>query len=120
MPIFTGPRQMTGTSGSGRKNPSDITRRFGPPLTGAIQPSPATGRALPRPSMRGTLGPCTSTSSRPTLRPVRASPTARFTATVLLPTPPLPLNTTSFAPTRPAMRTGVSVPSTGPATSCPA
>ena len=35
-----------------------------------------------------------STSSRPTLLPASASDTARFTATVLLPTPPLPDMTT--------------------------
>src|SRR5579859_1854838 len=40
--------------------------------------------------MRGTLGPYTSPSSRPTLNPMRLSATARFTEMVVLPTPPLP------------------------------
>ncbi len=42
------------------------------------------------PSMSGTLGPVMSASRRPTVAPARASATARFTAIVLLPTPPLP------------------------------
>ena len=40
--------------------------------------------------MSGTLGPVMSASSRPTLAPSRARLTARLTATVVLPTPPLP------------------------------
>ena len=43
--------------------------------------------------MRGTLGPYTSASSSPTLAPEAARAAARLAATVLLPTPPLPLAT---------------------------
>src|SRR5437879_6442497 len=45
------------------------------------------------PSMIGTFGPYTSASSKPTLLPSFAKASARFTATVVLPTPPLPLAT---------------------------
>src|SRR5882724_7128131 len=45
------------------------------------------------PSITGTLGPYTSASSRPTDAPIRWSAMAKFTATVVLPTPPLPLAT---------------------------
>ncbi len=45
------------------------------------------------PSMSGTLGPYTSASSKPTAAPMRLSARARFTATVVFPTPPLPLAT---------------------------
>src|SRR6266436_2100986 len=45
------------------------------------------------PSMIGTLGPYTSASSKPTLWPSFTSASARFTAIVVLPTPPLPLAT---------------------------
>src|SRR6266478_7582808 len=43
--------------------------------------------------MIGTFGPYTSASSNPTLWPSFANANARFTATVVLPTPPLPLAT---------------------------
>src|ERR1700735_4035884 len=46
-----------------------------------------------RPSMRGTSGPYRSASTRPTLLPCACSARARFTATVVLPTPPFPLAT---------------------------
>ena len=45
------------------------------------------------PSMRGTLKPQMSASSTPTLRPRAAIAVARFTVTLDLPTPPLPLAT---------------------------
>src|SRR5260370_18905763 len=45
------------------------------------------------PSMIGTFGPYTSASSNPTLWPSFAKASARFTATVVLPTPPFPLAT---------------------------
>src|SRR5713226_6079370 len=45
------------------------------------------------PSILGTLGPYTSPSSSPTVEPIRCSAIAKFTATVVLPTPPLPLAT---------------------------
>src|SRR3990170_2620940 len=46
-----------------------------------------------KPIMMGTLGPVTSASRRPTLAPRLARATARLTATVVLPTPPLLLAT---------------------------
>src|SRR6185312_6052492 len=45
------------------------------------------------PIISGTLGPYTSASSRPVLYPRCASAIARFTETVVFPTPPLPLPT---------------------------
>src|SRR5437660_6886576 len=45
------------------------------------------------PSIIGTFGPYTSASSNPTLCPRFAKASARFTAIVVLPTPPLPLAT---------------------------
>ena len=42
------------------------------------------------PIMSGTLGPYTSASSSPVLWPSAASEIARFTETVVLPTPPFP------------------------------
>src|SRR6185295_15005001 len=42
------------------------------------------------PIIMGTFGPYTSASMSPTLYPSAASATARFTETVVLPTPPLP------------------------------
>ncbi len=45
------------------------------------------------PSINGTLGPYTSASISPTRRCMLASASARFVATVDLPTPPLPLAT---------------------------
>src|SRR6266478_3812717 len=45
------------------------------------------------PSIIGTFGPYTSASSNPTLCPSLDNASARFTATVVLPTPPLPLAT---------------------------
>ena len=43
------------------------------------------------PSSPGTEKPCTSASTMPTVRPMAASAAARFTVTLDLPTPPLPL-----------------------------
>ena len=51
------------------------------------------------PSMVGTLGPYTSASSSPTLKPMRASAMERLTASVVLPTPPLPEPTAMMAST---------------------
>ena len=50
------------------------------------------GRPL-APSMSGTSGPYTSRSMRPTVAPLCFSASARLTATVDLPTPPLPDDT---------------------------
>jgi hypothetical protein len=55
------------------------------------------GRASATPSIIGTFGPYTSASINPTRAPSRARLTARLTATVDLPTPPLPeLTATMF------------------------
>src|SRR3954471_15224501 len=51
------------------------------------------------PNMRGTLGPYTSASSSPTVWPSLASARARLTASVVLPTPPLPEPTAMMAST---------------------
>src|SRR5689334_7803072 len=66
------------------------------------------------PIMRGTLGPYTSASMRPTRAPDAASATARFVATVDFPTPPFPLDT---AMTRPSSgyETGVGADGLGAA-----
>ncbi len=71
--------------------PSPTRRSFGM-ISG--RSLPATRSASMRsdmPSSRGTEKPQMSASSTPTVRPRRASSTARFTVTELLPTPPLPL-----------------------------
>src|SRR6185503_12998809 len=49
------------------------------------------------PNIVGTLGPYMSASSRPTRAPRRLRAIARFAATVLFPTPPLPLITSTTA-----------------------
>src|SRR6478735_8773006 len=68
----------------------------------------ADGGTSGAPSIVGIDGPNTSASSRPTLAPWRASASARFTATVDLPTPPLPAATamTFFGPLRTALSLG--------------
>src|SRR5580704_13271232 len=45
------------------------------------------------PNINGTFGPYTSASNNPTRAPIRFSAIARFTATVVFPTPPFPLAT---------------------------
>ncbi len=92
-PIFSGPRQMTASSGEGKNRPIEMTFR---PSTsaGAISPSLPPRIWCSRPSMVGMLGPWMSTSSSPTRRPDIINATARLTATVLLPTPPFPESTT--------------------------
>lgn len=94
-PIFIGPRRITAVSGASRMNPTDTTSS-GPASTGTNHPSGVVPIRLPsRFSIRGTLGPCKSMSSTPTRPfPSRASASAKFTATVLFPTPPLPDITT--------------------------
>src|SRR2546422_22645 len=62
-----------------------------------ITPEGAIPNCWPRmPSIWGTQGPFRSTSNTPTLWPCRARARARFTVVMLLPTPPLPLMTTSL------------------------
>ena len=92
-----GPRQITGASSWVRK-----------PIDTIWMPNFSAGRiCLPllwscsdNPNMMGTLGPWMSPSSTPTRAPNFESATARFTATVVLPTPPLPAPTaiTFFTP----------------------
>ena len=91
MLITIGPRQITG-DWSSRKNPIEMscTPYFS---TGWIFLfCPARGTASV-PIMSGMLGPYTSASSRPTVFPNVSSASARFTASVDLPTPPFPLAT---------------------------
>src|SRR5882724_8339281 len=84
-----GPRQMTGLS-PGFSKPIEII--FTPcACTGMMCWSAVAPGSCVEPSMIGTFGPYTSASSRPTLWPSFASASARLTATVVLPTPPLPL-----------------------------
>src|SRR5882762_8188586 len=61
--------------------------------------SPRTFGCALRPNIRGTLGPYTSASSRPTLCPSLDKTIARLTASVVFPTPPLPEPTAMIAPT---------------------
>jgi len=92
-PIFIGPRQMTASSPPPSRRPRLMTRKPGATSNGwSVSPSD-TARRPTRPRSVGTLGPWKSTSSRPVLRPCRASPMASEAAMVLLPTPPLPLMT---------------------------
>ena len=88
---MSGPRMMAGWLSSSR-NPRLIS--FTPWVSsGAIislPRSPMTGGRRVSPNMRGMLGPYTSASRSPIRRPSSASATARFAATVLFPTPPLP------------------------------
>ena len=99
-PIFSGPRHTTGLSALSSRKPTDMTLR--PPICTGSMPSSSPARRRPsRPSIVGTLGPCRSTSSRPTRRPDIMAAMAMFTATVLLPTPPLPDMTMIFFWMRP-------------------
>ena len=61
------------------------------------------------PIMSGTFGPVMSASRRPTRAPSRARLTARFTATVDLPTPPLP-DATAIVFFTPGMRSAAGPP----------
>src|SRR5258708_17612998 len=61
--------------------------------------SPRTFGWASRQNIRGTLGPYTSASSRPTLCPSLDKTIARLTASVVFPTPPLPEPTAMIAPT---------------------
>src|ERR1019366_1798367 len=82
-----GPRHTSGLS-PGLRKPIDIS--LTPYCSSGCMRSPkAIGVSL-IPIMSGTLGPYTSASIRPVLWPNAARPTARLTATVVLPTPPFP------------------------------
>jgi len=93
-PAFIGPRQMTASSRPCRRNPTDIT--LSPPTRAGTMASSSTLSVSSRSrSIPGTLGPWMSMSRRPTRLPASPRATARFTATVLLPTPPFPDRTTT-------------------------
>src|SRR5882762_5974904 len=84
-----GPRQIIGLS-PGFSRPIEII--FNPcACTGMMCFSAVACGSCRVPSMIGTFGPYTSASSNPTLWPSFTSASARLTATVVLPTPPLPL-----------------------------
>src|SRR5580693_34814 len=84
-----GPRQTIGLS-PGLSKPMEII--FIPATcTGIMRFSAVACGSCSVPSMMGTLGPYTSASIRPTLCPSFTNARARLTATVVLPTPPLPL-----------------------------
>src|SRR2546428_6377268 len=85
-----GPRQTSG-SRSLTRSVNDIILRPSD-STGMILLSNVPGRPL-LPSIIGTSGPYTSASMMPTAPLEPRNPTARFTATVDLPTPPLPDDT---------------------------
>src|SRR6266446_1572499 len=86
-----GPRQIIGLS-PGLSRPIEII--FSPcDCTGMMCLSAVASGCCVAPSIIGTFGPYTSASSNPTLCPSFAKASARFTATVVLPTPPLPLAT---------------------------
>src|SRR5580692_12430709 len=65
--------------------------------------------AFSTPTIIATLGPYTSASIRPTCQPSARIARARFTATVDLPTPPLPLATATMCLT-PAILRGCAIP----------
>src|SRR5260370_11507669 len=86
-----GPRQIMGLS-PGFRRPMEII--LSPcDCTGMMCLSAVAPGCSVAPSIIGTFGPYTSASSKPTLLPRFAKASARFTATVVLPTPPLPLAT---------------------------
>jgi hypothetical protein len=60
------------------------------------------------PSITGIEEPCTSASRISTEWPARSRAAARFTATVLLPTPPLPLTTAMIRVLESSLKAGAS------------
>mmetsp|Transcript_6071 Transcript_6071/g.19534 ORF Transcript_6071/g.19534 Transcript_6071/m.19534 type:complete len:278 (+) Transcript_6071:913-1746(+) len=78
-----------------------IDMSFSPCASSGTSSSPSTCSSPSARTMVGRLGPCTSTSTRPTLRPAAARAQARLTAVVDLPTPPLQLATATIRPTDP-------------------
>ena len=92
--IFSGPRQITGASSLGSKKPMDTTLIPSGPVTGkSIPPGPPISLCSFKSNIFGTHGPWISASRTPTLfvYPCIANAIAKFTVTVLFPTPPLPL-----------------------------
>ena len=100
-----GPRQTTAWL-PGTNMPMEMT--FTSWATGGriISSTRVGGRSTP--SMRGTEKPCTSASTTPTDSPCCCRATARFTVTLLLPTPPLPLATANTRVREPARENGTS------------
>ena len=95
-PVLAGPRQITGASGEVRNEDTDRTRTP-PGASMGINPSSlASARSPSIPVISGTSGPCMSASTIPTLWPAAARAYARLTATVVLPTPPFPLITSTL------------------------
>ncbi len=104
---MSGPRQITGASPV-RKYWMLII--FTPWLvTGLTRPEAPVTCAPTVPIISGTFGPVMSASSRPTRAPSRARLTARLTATVVLPTPPLP-DATAIVFLTPGMRSAAGPP----------
>ncbi len=92
-PASTGPRQSTGSFSWARSMLALMTLMPRGPTAGRKRSPMVVACRPPRPSMRGTEGPVMSASRIPTLRPRRASSTARLQETRDLPTPPLPETT---------------------------
>ena len=98
--ITIGPRQIIAVSSEIRK-PIDMQATSHLRIGSSVF-SPASAGLPEMPIMRGSEGPKMSLSMRPTASPCRASAAARLTATVDLPTPPLPEATATmlFTPGR--------------------
>src|SRR5438552_3685271 len=78
--------------------------------TGRMRRSASARGSSVEASIKGTLGPYTSASSSPILWPSFSSARARLTATVVLPTPPLPLATaTRFFTPGMGWRSGIGI-----------
>mmetsp|Transcript_15787 Transcript_15787/g.51751 ORF Transcript_15787/g.51751 Transcript_15787/m.51751 type:complete len:240 (-) Transcript_15787:95-814(-) len=94
--FFRGPRQTTASSLFGSMKPIDITPRLSCTYTGD-HPAPLWCTSSPsRPSILGIDGPHMSTSSNPTSLSLPARASDSCAATVLLPTPPFPDNTSTL------------------------
>lgn len=92
--ILRGPRHMTGVSWLGNKKSIETTLIPNGPSAGKAPSGPAFNVLPFMPSMRGTHGPWISASRISILpEPILAKAMARFTVTIVLPTPPLPLIT---------------------------
>ena len=101
-----GPRQTTGVP-CGSTNPIEAARTPWASIV-CIPCWPSASPPCSMPSMVGMFGPVMSASTRPASAPSRASATARLTATVDLPTPPL-LEATAIRFLTPATGSGPSL-----------
>ncbi len=102
-----GPRHTTGFDVSSMKRVIDITLMPSMGDVGGTSPV-GTPRGMPfTPSMDGMEGPVMSASRMAVLWPSRERPMARRAATLLLPTPPLPLPTATICLKRPLVGTGM-------------